>query len=80
MADARRAMTKLARRLDRLEATAGIHDAPTCIVVTDYPEEQTDVAVARYRDEHPEAPEHARFIVVVTGFNRAPGEGKEAAS
>lgn len=47
-------MTNLTRRIERLEGTAGTHQAPTCIVVTDYPEEPTDVAVARYRADHPD--------------------------
>jgi len=50
-----------------------------CVVVTDYPEESDAAAVARYRDERPETPEHARFLVIATGIDHAPGEGKEAA-
>jgi hypothetical protein len=66
-------MTNLTRRIERLEGAIGTREGPTCIVVADYPEEPTDVAVARYRAEHPDTPEHARFIVFISGFSRAPG-------
>jgi hypothetical protein len=66
-------MTNLTRRIERLEGAAGTQEGPTCIVVRDYPDEPTDVAVARYRAEHPDTPEHARFIVFISGFSRAPG-------
>jgi hypothetical protein len=66
-------MSSLTRRLERLEGAAGTHQAPTCIVVTDYPDEPADAAVARYRAEHLETPDHARFVVFVSGFSRAPG-------
>jgi len=46
-------MSSLTRRLERLEGTAATHEGQTCIVVTDYPDEPADVAVARYRAEHP---------------------------
>jgi hypothetical protein len=66
-------MTNLTRRIEQLEDAAGIHDEPTCIVVIDFPGESIDAAVARYRAERPDTPEHARFVVVNTGFYRAPG-------
>jgi hypothetical protein len=47
-------MINLTRRIERLESAAGTDEGPTCIVVTDYPEEPPDAAVARYRAEHPE--------------------------
>jgi hypothetical protein len=69
-------MSSLTRRLERLEGTAGTHEGPTCIVVSDSPDETSDAAVARYRAENPDISENANFIVVVTGFSRAPGEVK----
>jgi hypothetical protein len=75
MAQTEHDMTSLTRRLDRLEGTAGAHEAPACFVVTDYPGEPADAAVARYRAERPDTPEKARFIVVNTGIYRAPGNG-----
>ena len=66
-------MTNLTRRIEQLEGAVSIHDAPTCVIVTSYPEEPSDVAVARYRAEHPDVPEDTQFIVFVTGFRRAPG-------
>ena len=66
-------MTNLTRRIKWLEGAAATHEGPTCIVVTDYPDEPADVAVARYRAEHPDTPDHARFVVFVSGFSRAPG-------
>jgi hypothetical protein len=65
-------MTNLTRRIERLEGAIGTHEGPTH-VVTDYPEEPRNAAVARYRAEHPDTPEHARFLVFVSGFSRAPG-------
>jgi hypothetical protein len=65
-------MNNLTRRIEQLEGAAGIHDAPTCFVITDYPEEPANAAVARYRAEHPETPDHARFVVFVSGFSARP--------
>jgi hypothetical protein len=65
-------VTSLTQRIKQLEGAAGVHDAPTCLVITDYPEEPADAAMARYRAEHPETPEHTRFVVFVTGFSARP--------
>jgi hypothetical protein len=43
-------------------------------VVTDSPDETCDAAVERYRAENPDIPENGNFIVIVTGFSRAPGD------
>jgi len=62
----------LETRLDRLEDAIGNQDAPTVVVCLDFPDETSEEAVARYRSEHPDAPERAQFIVVSTGFHRSP--------
>ena len=61
-------MANIERRIEQLEQTAGIHERPTCIVVTDGPGESSEAAIARYCTEHPDTPERARFIVYVSGF------------
>jgi hypothetical protein len=62
-------MTNLTRRIERLEvAGGGRGGASTYIVVTNSPDEPSDVAIKRYRAHHPGAPDNANSIVVVTGF------------
>ena len=63
-------MANIERRIEHLEQVAGIHEQPTCIVVTDGPDESSESAIARHRAEHPDTPERAQFIVFVSGFEK----------
>lgn len=67
-------MATIERRIEQLEQAAGIHEEPTCIVVTDGPDESSEAAMARHRAEYPDTPERARFIVFVSGFAAKPAD------
>jgi hypothetical protein len=58
-------MNHIARRVERLEDAAGVKDKPPRYVaqIIVQPEEAEDDVIARYRSEHPEAPENIFFIV-----------------
>jgi hypothetical protein len=57
--------TGLARRLRRLERIVGIGDKPHVgAIIIRKPGESEDQAKRRYFAEHPDAPEHTRFVVI----------------
>ena len=58
-------MSHIVRRVSRLEDAAGVRDKPPRSVVRIIvkPEEDEDDMLARWRAEHPAAPEDVFFIV-----------------
>jgi hypothetical protein len=60
------------QRIKDLEEARDDQNASTCVLVTAYSDEPEEAAVARYRFEHPDTPEDARFIIFISGFGRPP--------
>ena len=57
-------MTNIARRLAQLEkAVCPAAPSPTWVQIIVRPEEDKDDVIARWRAEHPEAPEDVSFII-----------------